>query len=210
MAGSQENRQNRAAAWTAGLLGVVLVAVSAPFTIALWEEEPAPWDVAWDQAPYGATASGSLDNAGDTVTAWFNFTDASPASIEVATRCSDAPAAGQQPAQVELVLYEGDAEVARTQGTCTELASEPWNVTFEHPDIGGVQGINQVAAQERVDDRAAAENRTASYRVVASSSRSGTIPIPIPGLEGTFAAEFTVTGSAWLATAVARAPEVLR
>lgn len=211
---SENLRQNRAASWTAGAIGLVLIGLSAPFTVALWDEGASPlsWQVAWDQATAGESASASLTGLGTTETS-LNVTGI-PAFLLVELACTDAPLPGPlgqagTPAQVEAVLYEGETLLESRAGTCAELSEEPWNVTAAgQPALDEVNGIGREDAEEELAEELADDNRTVTYRLTLSATRDSAVPNQAP--LGAFSADARLSAALWQASVVERAPEVVR
>lgn len=210
---SDSLRQNRAASWTAGAMGLVLIAASAPFTVALWDEgtDPLAWNVAWDPVPAGNDARASLSGTGQAETE-LNVTGI-PGSVVVDVACTDVPIAGPlggqgTPVQMEVVLYEGETEMERRTGTCAELNGEPWNVTLEHPDLDEVSGMEREDAEEALAERVAQENRSTLYRVTVLAERPSSTPVPVP--VGSFNADVRLSATVWEASVVDRETEVVR
>jgi hypothetical protein len=195
---------DKPAALIAALIGVVIILVALPFTIAAFPQTPKAYDVAWGEKAMG---SASVIIASDTAhqSATFSPRDFQPASIKVETvPCSDTFNANlqQSPATLHVVLTRAGAggalkdvtfpcSAAGTTGTFTVKLGD-------HADIATAQATDPETAKKLVWLDAMSGNVTgASYTVDVTASRpaSGIPTLPVtPATPLTASIKFTVYG----------------
>lgn len=210
--GTSPSRNNGAAAMVAASLGIALIAVSAPFTVAWFPTEEATggttFQVAWDEAESGEPGRATLSNLGQSE-ATAAITDAIPASLHADFSCTDQDLSGQAPARITLTVLADGAEVASRQGTCAELSGQIWHIPLaEPPAIEDVPATDAEAAQDAIDAAAAASRTSQNYTFRAVAARDAPGGVALPG--SSFSAELQLQAMAWVPTAVESTPEVVR
>lgn len=192
----------------AAALGVLVIAVALPFTIAAFPQTPKSYDASWGER---ALDTKTVTVAADTgaYRATVAARDFQPASIRVeTTACSDSanPSLQQQPATLHAVLRrDGDGTLQEADFTCAEKDGKG-TFTFvlgDHADIAGAQATDPATSKRIVWLDAAASNVTAaSYTLEVTARRPASTvpPLPVPGstpVAPTLAANVKVTLNGW-------------
>ncbi|HUR63619.1 MAG TPA: hypothetical protein VM241_03970 [Candidatus Thermoplasmatota archaeon] len=183
----------------AAALGVAVILVALPFTIAAFPQTPKSYDAAWgerllDSKTLPVTAEGRF-------TATVSARDVQPASIKVeTTACADTfnPQFQQQAANLHVKLSSGSTLLKEIDMKCP---GEGFTVKLgDHADVASAQASNPETAKRIVWLDASATNATGalSYtlEVVASRTASPLQQIPITPAT-TLAASLRVSLSGW-------------
>lgn len=186
------------------VLGVVLIAVSAPFLGSIDDEASPTYLITWTEAEAGS-AQAATGTAGSTSIVRVPVTDSLPSTATIALEaCADGASPLSQPATISWVLFEGPE--MKDDGTL-QCGDGPVAVDLEpQPDVGQASAASPTAAQRKA--YAAGDNETLEFRVEFSWNRpGGAVPLPLPA---PFAATLSLTIEEWRATANEPGQEVPR
>jgi hypothetical protein len=171
---------DRPATVTAALLGVVLIAVSAPF-LASSGSGATSYDISWTQV---VAASKSQQNAGANTdaTAIVTVTGLHPSNATITFEtCTDgATPPLQQPATITWSLKQGATVIKdNQQASCAN--NGPFTVALHsHPDVGSAEGRNATEAARSAEEHDATYSYTLTFRYSRPAGNTGPIPLPPP------------------------------
>lgn len=177
---SERSTHDNSAAIVAGILGVVLIAVSLPFALG----SASDYIIVWSEAPLGSQTATATEG-GDVATASIGVTSVLMANVTVsmsAQECSDSfQAVAQNPAQAtwRILRLQGGVseELATGSFTCADGAFAH-SITTAHPDVGSVTAES---AAEAIEEARGNTFETATYTLEVSATRApGTLPVPLP------------------------------
>jgi hypothetical protein len=186
----------------AAALGVVIILVALPFTIAAFPQTPKSYDATWGER---LLDSKTLTVAGEArFTASVSARDFQPASIKVeTTACADTfnPQFQQQAANLHVKLSSGSTLLKELDMKCP---GEGFTVKLgDHADVASAQASNPETAKRIVWLDASAANATGTLaytlEVVASRTASPLQQIPVTPAT-TLAASLRVSLYGWDAT----------
>jgi hypothetical protein len=200
---------DRPATVIAAVVGLVVILVALPFTIAAFPQTPKSYDVAWGERPV-ASASLTVPTDSNTWTLDLPVANFQPASVKVETPvCTDTfnPQLQQQPATLHVRLTE-------KRGSTTSVLKDIPDVrcadkdadgkgTFTvhlggHFDVATTQANDAATAKKIAWLDASAMNVTGStYTLEVTPSRSaGTLPA-LPVAPTSLAASLRLTVNGW-------------
>lgn len=210
---TERSRSDTPAIVIAIILGVLLIALSAPFTVALFGDGANAYTVTWGETDAAANA-GDLAELNAPVRVDLSVVDLYTAGIRVEVAqgdCADTynPQFMQNPATItwKVTRIEGGASTDLGAGasgsfTCDEVGGgKSWEIhRFTQPDIAERDGADKDAARSSVWSAYGDLNETATYRLEFSAQRDpppAGLPIPLPGTSTSLMVTMSVTAEAW-------------
>ncbi|MHB8633777.1 MAG: hypothetical protein ACYDBQ_07425 [Thermoplasmatota archaeon] len=202
------------------VLGLILIAASVPFVIALLPATSA-FNVSWSAAD-GQSATGPASADGSPATVSLPVSDTLTASLVITVpACNDVAGPGGAPALLSWRLERqgGQGEpLASDQLTCSQSGTYAHEVARIPQPAVGVQNGTGSGAAARDDARSSlwqfvgGLNETATYTLTTSWSRPSVapVPVPLPPQTQSFAATLKLTERHWLAALNPVTPEVTR
>jgi hypothetical protein len=188
---------DRPATVTAALLGVVLIAVSAPF-LASSGASASTYAISWTQERYALNnqVAGSA-NADTSVAIAVEGRHPSNATITF-NPCTDAAQPPlQQPATITWSL-KADSTVLKENQQASCASPGPFTVPLHpHPDIGSAEGDNATAAAASAEAYSGLTTYTLTFRWSRPAGATGPLPLPPPQ----FSATGTLEVKTWHAVA---------
>lgn len=171
---------DRPATVTAALLGVVLIAVSAPF-LASSGGGATRYDISWTQVSYALNnqAAGAA-NADTSVSISVEGRHPSNATVTF-NPCSDAAQPPlSQPATITWSLKAGNTTLQdNQQASCANPG--PFTVALHpHPDVGSAEGSNATEAARGAEAYAGKTTYTLTFRWSRPAGATGPLPLPPP------------------------------
>ena len=175
---------DRPASVTAAILGVVLIAVSAPFALDLVGNDRT-FLLTWTE---GALAEASADSAaeGETVAAEAATTDDMTSTLVVtAPTCTDGASAPlQEPARLTWTLRRSGVSSPLETGslTCSDAADyEESVVVTMRPELAKVSAGDDGEAKRAALGRFAHLRESSTYTLEFTWDRPSVVPLPLPG-----------------------------
>jgi hypothetical protein len=171
---------DRPAIVAAAILGVALIALSAPFLSAT-SAGAQTFDISWTQATY---ATSSQQNAGANTDAMVTITveGRHPSNATVTfTPCNDGAAQPlQPPATITWSLKRGATAIKENQqASCASPG--PFTVPLHgHPDVGSATGDNATNAARSAETYLETMPITLTFRYSRPAGATGPLPVPPP------------------------------
>jgi hypothetical protein len=191
---------DRPAMVATAVLGVILIAVSAPFLGSIGGSGGNAYAITWTESESGSSQA-PTGTAGSVTTIRVPVNDAQPSNATIALEsCTDAAQAPlSQPATISWSLFEGDEELDSGTASCANQG--PFTVALgSHADVGVVTAASPSAAEREA--YAAGDNETTEFRLEVTWTRpAGASPLPLPLPNPAFAAVVSLTVDEWTATA---------
>ncbi len=202
------------AAALAAAMGVLVILVSAPFTVQAYLEVTdtgKDFTVAWSQGK-AMTKDAALTSTSAPVTAQVMLMDKLPAMAMLTLKgCNDSAgsgaATGQSAASITVKLTRTVAGKSTPIGnpatfTCANKPSALPMETMKAPDLGTVKGKDEADARAAVDAKTMAGMQDVTYTVEVSATRAASTVPSLPGVNApTLSVSVELSATAWGFTA---------